>query len=287
MGACVAMKLGVTMYSFNSYFRAGKIDVTKFIEFCGAEGVEAVDLLAYYWKNESREPEIAAQHLRQHNIELAAYAIGNNFVQTDEAKFREQLEMARRGIAMAKRIGARTLRVFGGHAPDMDPEEAFALAVKGLSAVEPYAREQGITLAVENHGGIPGTSEQVLRLLREIDSPAVQATVDLGNFLEVGQSPNDAISDLVPFAAHVHAKDFRVLPVDAQEGYAVDGADYRLAPCALGKGDLDYDFLLQKLYDGGYTGSISIEAEGPEDDAEGVRQSIAFLREKLRKFRNA
>ena len=281
------MKLGMTMYSFNSYFRAGKIDVSKFIEFCGAEGVEAVDLLAYYWKDESTEPEQATQHLRQHGIELAAYAIGNNFVQADEAQFHEQVEVVKRGIAMAKRLGAPTLRVFGGHAPGMVPEEALALAVKGLSAVAPHAEDHAVTLAVENHGGIPGTSEQVLRLLDEVGSPAVRAMLDLGNFLAVGQSPSEAVPELVPYAAHVHAKDFRILPLDSQEGHPVEGADYRLAACAVGDGDLDYDFLLQALHDGGYQGSVSIEAEGPEDDAEGARKSIAFLAEKLQKFGDA
>lgn len=278
------MKLGMTMYSFNSYFRAGKIDVNKFIEFCGAQGVRAVDLLAYYWKDETTEPESAVRHLRQHGIELAAYAIGNNFVQTEDGPFREQVEYVRRGINMAARLGAKTLRVFGGHAPGVGYEEAQALAVKGLLAVVPHAEQHGVTLAVENHGGVPGTAEQVIRLLTAVASPTVRATLDLGNFLSCGESPNEAVPRLVPYAAHVHAKDFRILPLDSQEGHAVEGTDYRVAACAVGRGGLDYDFLLQALHDGGYEGTVSIEAEGPEDDAEGARTSIAFLREKLQRL---
>jgi len=267
------VKLGMTMYSFNTYAREGKIDTLGFIRWAADHGVEAVDLLAYYWKNESEEPEQARELIDDLGLELAAYAVGNNMVQRDKAKRQEQIDVVRRGIEMAHRLGAPTLRVFGGHAPDMPQEEALKLATEGLAEVIEEAEDAEVILAVENHGGVPGKAEEVIAVLLELDSPWVRACVDVGNFLGAGDDPVEATARVVGFAAHAHIKDLE----------RVEGEDGKVTwrSCTPGKGDIDYNAVLKTFANAGYTGALAIEAEGPEDDEAQAAFAVEWLRRKM------
>ncbi len=273
------MKLGMTMYSFNRYAREGRIDTLGFIRWAADAGVEAVDLLAYYWKDEREEPEQARELIDDLGLELAAYAVGNNFVQPEASKMQEQVDYVRRGIEMAHRLQAPVMRVFGGHAPDMDKQEALKYAAEGLGRVLEEAEEAGVILAVENHGGVPGTAEEVLWLLSELDSPWVGACVDVGNFIGAGDDPVEATSRVVGHAVHVHVKDLKRIQAD-------DGSE-KWQSCTPGKGDIDYRAILPMFAQAGYEGALSIEAEGPEDDMAQAEYAVNWLRQMLEELREA
>lgn len=264
-----AMKMGMTMYSFNSYAREGLIDVKGFINFAAEVGLPTVDLLAYYWRDERREPDEARALLDDLGIELAAYGVGNNFVQPEKSRFREQVDLVRRGIEMAHRLEAPVLRVFGGHNPDVAQDEALKLVLDGLEAVAEEAAEAGVVLAVENHGSAPALAEQVVWLIEQMNTPWVRACVDVGNFVTAGEEPGEAVSRVVGYAAHVHIKDYRRVGEGPQAGWR---------PCVPGQGDLDYRSILPAFAAAGYEGALALECEGPEDDREAARAAVEWLR---------
>ena len=63
-------------------------------------------------------------------------------------------------------------------------------------------------LCIENHGLFAGRSDQVLEIINEIGSPALKSTFDTGNFVLVGQNPENAVEELKGYIDHVHVKDF-------------------------------------------------------------------------------
>ena len=80
------MKISVTIYSLNQYFQQEKMNVKGFIEYCGSLGVDAVDL-GYYWKDEEEEVELVPDWLRENNLVLGTYIVGNDFAQKEEKGF--------------------------------------------------------------------------------------------------------------------------------------------------------------------------------------------------------
>ena len=80
--------------------------------------------------------------------------------------------------------------------------------VDGLSAGAEYAHQNGITLALENHGKMAGRSDQVKTIIEKVGSPGLRANLDTGNFLLVGQNPVDAANELADLIALVHLKDY-------------------------------------------------------------------------------
>ena len=45
------MKLSITMISYEDYARKGEMSVAQFIDRCAGLGVDAVDILEYFWRD--------------------------------------------------------------------------------------------------------------------------------------------------------------------------------------------------------------------------------------------
>ena len=61
-----------------------------------------------------------------------------------------------------------------------------------------------MTLALENHGGITATPDQLLKLVQAIDSPNFGVNLDTGNFH--GDDPYADLARLAPYAVNVQVK---------------------------------------------------------------------------------
>ena len=86
------------------------------------------------------------------------------------------------------------------------------------------AANRGITLILENEKGIYGdTALRVSDVLESVSSPYLIHAFDPANYLEVGQSIDEAWPLLKPHVKHFHVKDFdtkvhRNVPAGAGDG---------------------------------------------------------------------
>src|SRR4029077_2209056 len=102
-------------------------------------------------------------------------------------------------------LDAPVIRIFAGSVPSGDNEaKAVERAIAGIRASLPYAAERGVTLALENHGGITSTPEQILKLVKAVDAPNFGVNLDTGNFR--GQDPYAEMAALAPYAFNVQVK---------------------------------------------------------------------------------
>ena len=271
------MKLGCTMYSFNRQARAGEIGIEAFLDYCGGIGLDGVDLLSYSWTDQAAEMASVPEWLQRNRLTLAAYAVGNNFVQTEATARATHLQMVRDGVDTAARLGAPVLRVFGGSRPKagpgaLSPTNALQLAIDGLGTSAAYAQSKGVVLGIENHGGLPGTAAEVRQVLDAVNSPALRLILDVGNFVGVGDDPVAATRSLAQYVAHVHLKDLGPAPTEENT---------RRENVPLGDGTIDLAQIFRILNDNGYAGYLSIEYEGRADPIEAVRRSAAHVRKLL------
>ncbi|HEV7215377.1 MAG TPA: sugar phosphate isomerase/epimerase family protein, partial [Chloroflexota bacterium] len=230
-----------------------------------------------FWTDQPAEMAAAPELLRRNHLTLAAYAVGNNFVQAEREARAAHVQMVRDGVDTAARLGAPVLRVFGGSRPKPgsaigSPAEALQFAIEGLTACAAYAADNGVVLGIENHGGLPGTTAEVRQVLDAVNSPALRLIFDVGNFVGVGDDPVAAARELAPWVAHVHLKDLGPAPSD-------EGSRREAVP--LGDGTINLAEVFRVLHDHHYAGSLAIEYEGKSDPAEAVRRSAAHVRKLL------
>ena len=279
------MKLGITEYSFHRTAREGKMDIETFLRTAADLGFEGVDLLSYdiFWKDREAEMASVPQWLAETGLTLAAYATSDNMVTEDREERARQTGRVTQAIEEASRLKAPLLRVFGGSvSSDISKERSLQLIIEAFGEVLPVAEREGIVLVIENHGGVPGTSGEVLQVIKALDSDYFKACVDVGNFLAVGQEPTEAVPELMSYAAHIHLKDMKKLP--AQPGDArSQRLGYALQGTAVGEGGIDYSVIFPVIEQSGYAGFAALEYEGTEDEMEGVKKSIANIRKLLEK----
>lgn len=277
------MRLSVSMWSVVQAVRAGKMNLRQFIEFAAQHQVEGVELLDYFWTDKSVEIPQVKRQLADAGLTLAAYSIGNDFFQPDASARAQQLDDLKRDVDVAIELGVNLVRVFSGsYREGYTLEDGMGWIIEGLAAGAAYAQQHGVTLALENHGLMAGRSDQVKNIIQQVNSTALRANLDTGNFLLVGQNPTDAARELAEWVVLVHLKDFR--PADPQQSVHVyqglDGSRYTGA--VIGEGMVDLPAILTILANTGYSGWLSLEYEGSADPvAIGVPQSLKVARRLL------
>ncbi len=278
------MKTGITQYSFHKTMADGTMDYPGFINKAAELGFETLDIVGYWWKDEEAEAKQIQKWCKEAGVQLAGYAIRDNLVTEDPAEFDEQLVQIRHGLEVASTMEAPLMRVFGGHMKEgVSDEDSLAMVIRGFSAVIADAEKAGVIMALEDHGGMPGTSGEVLQVVEAVASDYLKPLVDLGNFLGKGQRPEEAVVDLAPIAVQTHVKDFRVLPKGADEGRPCKYGDYNLLGCTVGDGDIDLVKCFTTLSEAGFDGSVTLEYEGSEPEDVGVPRSLEAIKDALAK----
>jgi sugar phosphate isomerase/epimerase len=277
------MKLSVSMWSVIQTVQAGQMNLTKFIEFAASQNVDGVELLDYFWKDEKTEIPKVKKQLADAGLPLAVYSIGNDFFQPDADVRAKELAHLKHSVDVANQLGVNLVRVFSGDFREgYTLEQGMGWILDGLSQGADYARQHGVTLALENHGLMAGRSDQVRSIIEKVNSPALRANLDTGNFLLVGQNPVDAAQELAPLVALVHLKDFRVAgPQDTVHVYkGLDGTAY--TGTVTGEGMVDLPKVIGILRKAGYNGWLSLEFEGGDDPLTiGVPRSLDAARKLL------
>lgn len=181
-------------------------------------------------------------------------------------------------IDYAKAIGAKVMRVVGSslefrfepHEPQIERlTKMFSEAVK-------VAEKNDIKMAIENH--IDFNSDEIVTIIRNVNSPYFGINFDTGNFVRVLDDPVQAMEKLVQYVYATHIKDLKVqLGVPVNEWYF-----FSCTPVGDG-GIVDNQKLAQMLQDNGYDGFLAVEIDflHPDyknDEDRSVAKSIKELK---------
>jgi sugar phosphate isomerase/epimerase len=180
------LKLSLAAYSFRQALDLKKPTMTlfEFIDLAAELPLDAVELTSYYWAEQTDEyAEKLKAHAARKKLDVSGVPIGNNFCVSDPAKLKAQLDTAKAWVARAGKVGAKTVRIFAGNLEKGDTlEAAQKRVVAAIEELAVVAEKAGVMLALENHGGITATPEQLLALVKPVTSKQVGVNIDTGNF---------------------------------------------------------------------------------------------------------
>lgn len=275
------MKLGLSMWSFVGPWKRG-FEVWEFIPKAKEYGVDGVELLDFFfrdqrnWDEETKKIEAA---LGETALPCGVFSVANMF--GDPAMRSEQVDVIKRGIDHATRLGASVVRVFSGHS-STSLDELMSESVEGLAEACVYAKANNVKLALENHGLQIGRGDQVAEMIRRVrektGDDTLGANPDTGNFLLCGQTSAEAVAQVADFAYMCHFKDFAPAP-DGYTGHAYEGlGGVKLMGTSIGEGAADLVGSLTALRAAGFSGWVNIEYEADEDPFTGVPRSVHVSR---------
>jgi sugar phosphate isomerase/epimerase len=170
----------------------------------------------------------------------------------NEKMFDEMIEM----IEYAQEIDAKVMRVVGSslmfrfepHEPQIERlSKMFSEAVK-------VAQKADVKMAVENH--LDFNSDELLSILKNVNSPYLGINFDTGNFVRVLDDPIQAMEKLVDHVYATHIKDLKI-----QQGVPVNEWYFFSCTPIGGGGIVDNQKLAQMLEDNGYEGFLAVEID--------------------------
>jgi sugar phosphate isomerase/epimerase len=264
--------------------RARELDTAGVLRYFQGLGVRAVELTDAFIQDEEI-PALQAL-LAAGGTTVACYDVINDFVTPDPAARQVELGKLQAGLERAARLGARSILTYPGYQKDdVDADEARGWFAAALSECVPTASRLGLKLTIADIGTqarLCGTSAH-LRSIWEVVGPELGVTYDVGNCLMAGEDPLAMLEQVAPRVAHVHVKDWTILPATAQgatrpEGALIglDGRSY--CGAVFGEGELDLRAILGRLAGLGYEGYLSLEYEGRGDPWQAVQRGLAALR---------
>ena len=205
------LKLSIAAYSYRQLLDLSnpKMDMFAFADLAAEMGCDAIEPTSYWFPKgfDTAYLRKLRQHAFMNGLDISGTAIANDFCVPPGPKLEEELAKVRVWIEHAAVLNAPVIRIFGGNAPKGASEKSVAeQVVKSIESVLPHAVAHGVTLALENHGGITETPEQLLRLVRAVKAPngGFGVNLDTGNFH--GDDPYADIAQLAPYAVNVQVK---------------------------------------------------------------------------------
>lgn len=284
------MKTCVSSYSFNRYLSSGGTDqlgLIRLVKDMGFDAIEFTDLKPTSGISEKDFASALREESEKLGLPIASFTIGADLLNAESLE--REVERLFGRVDIAKILGAPCMRhdATGGYKDARKHYKTFDDALPVLSdgcrKVTEYAKKQGVTTMVENHGFFCQDSIRVERLVSKVGSGNFGLLVDIGNFLCADDPPDSAVGRTAPYAKHVHAKDFHIKSGtgdDPGRGWFRTRAGNYLRGAILGHGNVPVGQCMFALNKAGYEGYVSIEFEGMEDNL----LSIEIGLENLQRF---
>lgn len=211
------------------------------------------------------------QELAKHSLRVSQLVGASDFTHPDPQVRARELDITRRNIDAAARLGATCVRVTAGQAhPGVSREQGIAWAVEGLRAAVEYAESRGVWVAYEDHykdyfwerPDFSQRGEAFLEIVDRLRDTPLKINFDFGNPVMIGEDPLTLLRQVVDRVVHVHCSDR--LPGEYL---------HRIA----GEGAVDFEAGFRILHEAGYDGWLSSEYNGTQG-IEGLRRSLNHLR---------
>jgi sugar phosphate isomerase/epimerase len=258
------IRLSLAAYSFNGALSRRPMPtmtLNDFVDLAGGYPLDAVELTAYYFPEPITNEYLAQIKGRctRLGLDVSGTAIRNDFCVADPARLREQIAHVKTWTERSARLGAKTMRIFGGHVPQGSTEEqARTRCVEAIQECAEHAGTFGLYLALEAHPGIVSTVDQLLAVVRAVRSDWFGVNFDTGNF--VSADPYADLARIAPYAVLCQMK------TEIQRtGMAREAADLRR--------------LFQMLRTANYRGYVVLEYEAAEDPREAVPRTLRQMRD--------
>lgn len=214
------IKLSLNAYSFSDLLSAkGNRDnqhvysLFNLLDWCASQEIEAIDPTGYFFPG---YPEVPTDEYiskfknraAELGIEISGTGIRNNFASPDPAVRAEGVELAKKWIVVASKLGAPVIRLFAGEIPEGYEDkwdEVAGWMIESYKECAVYGEKHGVIIGIQNHGDMLQTAEQCIKVLEAVDSKWVGLIVDTGNFKS--EDPYADIEAVTPYAVNWQVKE--------------------------------------------------------------------------------
>jgi sugar phosphate isomerase/epimerase len=262
-------RISLAQWSLHRTIRAGQLDHLDFAAAAKQDyGVEGIEYVNSFFMDRAQDAAYLAEMNRRANYEGVTQHLimcdgEGRLGDPDAAKRAAAVENHRKWLDAARTLGCVMIRVNAASTGSFDEQQK--LAADGLAALTAHADKAGLSVVVENHGGLSSNGQWLAGVMKMVNHPRLGTLPDFGNFYEYDRY--QGVADLMPFAKAVSAK---------SHDFDADGNE----------STKDFPRLMKIVLDAGYRGWVGIEYEGSKlSEREGILKTRALLERILKEGR--
>ena len=261
------LKTSLNAFSFNKPLLSGDMNLDQLLDFCAANQIDAVDLTAYYFQG---YPEVPSDeylyHIKQKafllGVEISGTGVRNDFTTPDPVKLKTSIELVKKWIIAAEKMGAPVIRVFSGagNPKELSRKETTDRVVGAMNECVAFGKAHGVIVAIQNHNDFIKTADQAIEILKLVNSEWSGLILDIGSY-RTGD-PYREIAQSIPYTVNWQLK----------ETVFVDRKEVKT----------DLNKLMKIIRDSGYRGYLPLETLGEGDPKVKVPVFLKEIREALK-----
>jgi sugar phosphate isomerase/epimerase len=260
-------RTGLVAYSYQKALAAKTMTYEDLIRIAVETGTDGIDLTSYWLPDGPPDAYLLSLRRLAWKNRVEIYSVGTRIqlAQPTQELRDKQLADVRKWVAVAQKLGATHIRVFGGNPPkDTTMEQAIDFAAQTLKEAAEISGAQGIFLGVEDDGGITLHAQETIEIVKRANHPWAGMNLDIGNF----RPPKvyEQIEMAIPYAVSCHFK----TTVANDDGKTRD--------------PFDWDRVLTLFASHGYRGYLGLEFEAAGDPAIEVPPTLRKLKQLAVKY---
>lgn len=206
------LTISLNAYSFNKPLLEGEMSLDELFRFAKRTGFAAVDLTAYYIPGYPKVPEdkvlfeIKRSAFRQ-GLAISGTGVRNDFTMQDAGEHSENIELVKRWVVAASKLGAPHVRVFAGRgeANEGTREKVKARIIDAFQECADFASHHGVMVVFQNHKDYIKSTSEVIEIMEEVKSDWFGLMLDIGSVS--GPDPYAEIEKLIPYTVTWQVKE--------------------------------------------------------------------------------
>jgi sugar phosphate isomerase/epimerase len=262
-------KISLNVYSFNKPLQDGDIDLFDVLNFCAENNFDGIDPTGYYFPGYPEVPsdEFMRKFKRQAfllGLDISGTGIRNDFSNPDESSRKADIEMIKKWIIAAAKMGIPNIRVFAGKYDyeGYSRDQVFEWMAKDVKECCEFGEQYGVMIALQNHNDFLKTAADVNRIFAMIDSDWLGLNLDIGSYRE--HDPYEEIKKNIQ-----HAITWQI-----KENVWIDGKET----------PTDFVKLFKIIKQAGYRGYLPLETLGAGDPYKKVPILLKNVKNALEKI---
>jgi sugar phosphate isomerase/epimerase len=190
--------------------------------------------------------------------------VRNDFTDPDPEKRKASIELVKKWIVAAEKMGAPVIRVFSGTADTkgMSRAEVVNNVVNAMKECVAFGKSHGVVVAIQNHNDFIKTADQAIEIIQRVNSEWCGLILDIGSY-RTGD-PYKEIAQSIPYTVNWQLK----------ETVFVEGKEQKV----------DLDRLMKIIKASGYRGYLPLETLGEGDPNIKVPRFLQEIRDALKKI---
>jgi L-ribulose-5-phosphate 3-epimerase len=211
-GKAAPFKISLAEWSLHRALQGKTIDHLDFARIANGIGLDAVEYVNSFFKDKATDRGYLSEMKRRavgEGVWSALIMIDDEgkLGDADDGRRKQAVENHKKWVEAAAYLGCHCIRV--NAQADGSPDEQARRVADGLRRLTEIADPVGISVTVENHGGLSSNGAWLAKVIKSVGHPRCGTLPDFGNFAISGSEQYDrykGVQELMPLAKAVSAK---------------------------------------------------------------------------------